>query len=103
MLAGTSLHPSPISDSGRVRKDTIRRMCVLLTSTAMMGGLFGTSGLRDQVYFARIYGEAADFGELGRQDYVFIEKDTSDKNLGPMYRIHVWKSKGAGGAKIKGM
>ncbi|KAK9590735.1 hypothetical protein V6Z92_003825 [Aspergillus fumigatus] len=66
-----------------------------------MGGLFGTSGLRDQVYFARIYGEAADFGELGRQDYVFIEKDTSDKNLGPMYRIHVWKSKGAGGAKIK--
>lgn len=68
-----------------------------------MGGLFGTSGLRDQVYFARIYGEAADFGELGRQDYVFIEKDTSDKNLGPMYRIHVWKSKGAGGAKIKGM
>ncbi|KAL3463731.1 SGNH hydrolase-type esterase domain-containing protein [Aspergillus heterothallicus] len=66
-----------------------------------MGGLFGTSGLRDQVYFARIYGEVADFGELGRQDYVFIEKDTSEEGLGPMYYVHVWKSKGAGGAKIK--
>ncbi|GES66464.1 esterase [Aspergillus terreus] len=66
-----------------------------------MGGIFGTSGLRDQVYFARIYGEVADFGELGRQDYVFIKKDTSDENLGPMYYVYVWKSKGAGGAKIK--
>ncbi|GAB1210904.1 hypothetical protein ATERTT37_000014 [Aspergillus terreus] len=68
-----------------------------------MGGIFGTSGLRDQVYFARIYGEVADFGELGRQDYVFIKKDASDENLGPIYYVYVWKSKGAGGAKIKGL
>ncbi|KAG2421959.1 hypothetical protein HFD88_005935 [Aspergillus terreus] len=66
-----------------------------------MGVIFGTSGLRDQVYFARLYGEVADFGELGRQDYVFIKKDTSDKYFGPLYYVHVWKSKGAGGAKIK--
>ncbi|KAL4747888.1 hypothetical protein BDW72DRAFT_196314 [Aspergillus terricola var. indicus] len=66
-----------------------------------LGGIFGTSGLRDQIHFARIYGEVADFGELARQDYVFLEKDTSDKNSGPTYNLHVWKSKGAGGAKIK--
>ncbi|KAL3436158.1 hypothetical protein BDV09DRAFT_194284 [Aspergillus tetrazonus] len=66
-----------------------------------LSGIFGTFGLRDQVYFARVYGEVADFGELGRQDYVFIEKDTSDENSGPMYNVHVWKNKGAGGAKIK--
>ncbi|QKX57197.1 uncharacterized protein TRUGW13939_04305 [Talaromyces rugulosus] len=60
-------------------------------------GEFGSTGLRDNVYFARIHGEPAAFGLLGLQDYVFIQKDTSDKDLGPMYFMHVWKNTGGGG------
>ncbi|THC94729.1 hypothetical protein EYZ11_005768 [Aspergillus tanneri] len=54
------------------------------------------SGLRGRIHFARIYGEAQDFGLLGRQDYVFLEKAANRVNL------RVWKNIGSGGTKIKG-
>ncbi|KAI9371767.1 SGNH hydrolase-type esterase domain-containing protein [Aspergillus egyptiacus] len=67
---------------------------------------FATSGLRNRVHFARVYGEPQDFGLLGRQDYVFVDRD--DDTLGPgddmegyIYRFRVWKNKGSGGTKIK--
>jgi hypothetical protein len=71
---------------------------------------FGNSGLRRRVHFARIYGVPQDFGLLGSQDYVFVDRDDNpvngggdgDKVGGYTYRIRVWKNKGSGGTKIKG-
>jgi hypothetical protein len=68
-----------------------------------MGALFGTTSIRDNVYFARVYGQSASFGLRGLQDYVYFENDTSTMidDRGPTYRMHVWKNIGAGGAKVK--
>jgi hypothetical protein len=65
-----------------------------------MGG-FASSGLRDQVHFARIYGEPQDFGSLGRLDYVFVEAVGRGGGR-TAYNIHVWKNNGSGGTKIRG-
>jgi hypothetical protein len=65
---------------------------------------FASSGLRDHVHFARVFGEPQDFGLLGRQDYVFFNKRMpADDSDGPLYEMHVWKNVGYGAAKIRGM
>jgi hypothetical protein len=64
-----------------------------------MGG-FASSGLRDKVHFARIYGEPQDFGLLGRLDYVFIEAIARSGRTA--YNFHVWKNVGGGGTKVRG-
>ncbi|KAJ5817786.1 hypothetical protein N7447_007794 [Penicillium robsamsonii] len=66
-----------------------------------MGGI-SESSLREQIHFARIYGERQDFGLLGRQDYVFVERgEFVDENLGFSWDFHVWKNVGSGATKIK--
>ncbi|KAL4983331.1 hypothetical protein BDW68DRAFT_191412 [Aspergillus falconensis] len=74
------------------------------TNYGMSG--YATSGLRNRIHFARVYGTAQDFGLLGRQDYVFIDRDDeplggNDDHGGYIYRIRVWKNIGSGGTKIK--
>lgn len=72
---------------------------------------YADSGLRNRVHFARVYGESQDFGLLGRQDYVFVDRDDDLLNAGGdddesgayNYRFRVWKNKGSGGTKIKGL
>lgn len=64
-------------------------------------GDFASSGLREHIYFARVYGEAQDFGLLGRQDYVFVEKSDNKSELGYTYKFHAWKNVGSGATKIK--
>lgn len=64
-----------------------------------MGG-FASSGLRDRIHFARIYGVPEDFGLLGRQDYVFMEHtEVSDSEH--RFDIHVWQNLGSGSTKLK--
>lgn len=66
---------------------------------------FADSGLRGRVHFARVYGEPQDFGLLGRQDYVFIDREPlseEDDLTGYIYKLLVWKNVGSGGTKIKG-
>jgi hypothetical protein len=65
---------------------------------------FGSSGLRDQVHFARIFGEPQDYGLLGRQDYVFLDiNPTNSAGETLQVDLHVWKNTGHGATKIKGM
>ncbi|KAH8895341.1 hypothetical protein GQ53DRAFT_855657 [Thozetella sp. PMI_491] len=58
------------------------------------------SDLRGRIHFARIYGTPSAFGNLGRQDYVFLqhEKLSSGKHK---FQMRVWQSTGEGGTKVK--
>lgn len=60
--------------------------------------------LRDRIHFARIYGEENIFGNLPRQDYVFMEHTTLDilGTTNHYYDVKVWKNDGGGGTKVKG-
>jgi hypothetical protein len=74
------------------------------------GGEYTHLGMRDywdfdndrymqpRIHFARIYGTKPAFGNLGMQDYVFMEhiKD-GDKHH---FQIRVWRNKGSGGTKV---
>ncbi|KAK6063962.1 killer toxin subunits alpha beta [Seiridium cupressi] len=56
--------------------------------------------LRNRIHFARVYGEAEDFGLLGRQDYVFFEHTEDDGTH--TFKMHVWKNVGYGSTKLEG-
>jgi len=62
------------------------------TGPTHIGG-FATSGLRQRVFLARVYGEAAYFGGLPRHDYVYIEhlKNTDGTHK---FNVKVWKNTG---------
>ncbi|KAL6231701.1 hypothetical protein BDW75DRAFT_233408 [Aspergillus navahoensis] len=63
---------------------------------------FGSSGLRDQVHFARIFGKPQDYGLLSRQDYVFLDTNpTNSAGETLQVDLHVWKNTGRGATKIK--
>lgn len=62
-------------------------------------GSFASSGLRDRIHFARIFGEAQDFGLLGRQDYVFMEHIEASTGK-HKFNMRVWKNVGFGGTKM---
>jgi len=67
-------------------------------------GAFGSGGFRSRIHFARIYGEPEAFGLLGRQDYVFMEHQTTkgQPEGSHKFNMRVWKNIGSGGAKPKG-
>ncbi|KAM0330967.1 hypothetical protein ACHAQA_003924 [Verticillium albo-atrum] len=54
---------------------------------------------RQRIHFARIYGTQESFGNLGVQDYVFmqVEKLGTDKYK---FKVRVWKNEGGGGTKL---
>lgn len=54
--------------------------------------------LRDRVHFARVYGVPSAFGNLGRQDHVFLQHDK--KNGKHRFQMRVWKNTGEGGTKL---
>ncbi|KAH7390083.1 family 3 carbohydrate esterase [Cadophora sp. MPI-SDFR-AT-0126] len=58
------------------------------------------TNLRHRIHFARIYGEVNIFGNLPRQDYVFMEHSTIGSYH--QFKIRVWKNTGGGGTKLKG-
>ncbi|OBT86293.1 hypothetical protein VE02_05585 [Pseudogymnoascus sp. 03VT05] len=55
--------------------------------------------LRDRIHFARIYGTKPAFGNLGVQDYIFMEhkKINNDKH---QFNVRIWKNHGQGGTKV---
>jgi hypothetical protein len=56
------------------------------------------SYLRDRIHFARIYGETPVFGNLPRQDYVFMQHTkASGKHR---FQMRVCKNTGGGGSKL---
>lgn len=61
---------------------------------------FGDGYYRDRIFFARIYGEAQDFGLLGRQDYVFLDHEQLSGG-NHRFRMRVWKNIGGGSTKLK--
>ncbi|ETS79802.1 hypothetical protein PFICI_07331 [Pestalotiopsis fici W106-1] len=62
-------------------------------------GSFASTGLRDRIHFARIFGEPQDFGLLGKLDYVFMEHVADgDRHK---FNVRVWKNVGGGGTKLK--
>lgn len=61
---------------------------------------YGDSGLRDRVFFARVYGEPQEFALLGRQDYVFMQH-TRLENGKHQFDVRVWKNTGRGATKLK--
>lgn len=79
------------------------------TSTQAFAGMGGYATstetlLRDRIHFARIYGEENIFGNLPRQDYVFMEHSTLTVlgNTNHYFTVRVWKNDGGGGTKVKG-
>jgi hypothetical protein len=52
---------------------------------------------RENIYFAKVFGEPQDFGLGRRSDYVWI----NDKGYGKV-EVKVWKNKGYGATKLKG-
>lgn len=54
--------------------------------------------LSDRIHFARIYGTPSAFGNLGRQDYVFMQHDEHDGKQ--RFQMLVWKNMGEGGTKL---
>ncbi|KAK7420361.1 hypothetical protein QQX98_002784 [Neonectria punicea] len=54
--------------------------------------------LRGRIHFARIYGTPSAFGNLGRQDYVFLQHETKKKKH--VFKMRVWKNIGQGGTKV---
>ncbi|KAJ5797259.1 uncharacterized protein N7518_005799 [Penicillium psychrosexuale] len=62
---------------------------------------FGKSSLRSHIFFTRIYGEPQDFGLLGRQDYIFVERKEADDGDRYDYYFYIFKNVGSGATKIK--
>lgn len=56
--------------------------------------------VRDQIYFAKAYGEGVVFGQLPRADYVRIEPVPLSGNQ-IQYNFHVWQNLGGGATKLK--
>lgn len=54
--------------------------------------------LTDRIFFARVYGTKPAFGNLGVQDYVFIENVEDRDNW--KFKVRVWKNTGKGGSKV---
>ncbi|KAH8886185.1 family 3 carbohydrate esterase, partial [Thozetella sp. PMI_491] len=54
--------------------------------------------LRDRVHLARIYGKSTVFGNLPKQDYVFMQHTKKDGKH--HFDMHVWKNTGSGGSKL---
>ncbi|KAH6856359.1 hypothetical protein B0I37DRAFT_402917 [Chaetomium sp. MPI-CAGE-AT-0009] len=60
----------------------------------------GIPNVRDQIHFAKAYGEGVVFGQLPRADYVRIEPvPGSDGQI--RYNFHVWQNLGGGATKLK--
>lgn len=59
----------------------------------------GDKSLRKRIHFARIYGTKTVFGNMYRQDYVYL-KHSKVKGK-HRFEMHVWKNLGKGGTKIK--
>ncbi|KAL2256741.1 hypothetical protein VTK26DRAFT_1190 [Humicola hyalothermophila] len=60
----------------------------------------GIANVRDQIHFARAYGDSVTFSLRPRADYIRIEP--RKLNDGAMeYRFHIWENLGSGGAKPK--
>lgn len=58
-----------------------------------------TMNIRGEVHFARVFGTKEPFGNFGLQDYVYMEhSEKGDKHL---FKMNVWKNKGAGGTKLE--
>ncbi|KAJ5496833.1 hypothetical protein N7463_008820 [Penicillium fimorum] len=94
-----------VDDDGATTTYTNSRSCIKGTEgdglNIGMGGI-AESSLRGQIHFARIYGERQDFGLLGRQDYVFVQRgEFAGEDLGFSWDFHVWKNVGSGATKIK--
>lgn len=55
--------------------------------------------LRQRIHFARVYGTKPAFGNLGVQDYVFIERvqEAEDQFT---FKVRVWKNTGSGSTKL---
>lgn len=58
--------------------------------------------LRSRVHFARVYGEENIFGNMPRQDYVFMQHTYNTFFGIDVYQMHIWKNTGNGGTKLKG-
>ncbi|KAH8666554.1 family 3 carbohydrate esterase, partial [Xylariales sp. PMI_506] len=55
--------------------------------------------LRDRIYFARIYGQATIFGNLPKQDFVFMQH-TALSGGKHQFDLRVWKNTGDGATKL---
>ncbi|KAF4470857.1 fg-gap repeat domain-containing [Fusarium albosuccineum] len=54
--------------------------------------------LRNRIHFARIFGQSTVFGNLPKQDYVFMQH--TKLNGKHRFQMRVWKNAGAGGTKL---
>ncbi|KAF4975545.1 hypothetical protein FZEAL_7691 [Fusarium zealandicum] len=54
--------------------------------------------LRNRIHFARIYGQSTVFGNLPKQDYVFMQHTKVGKKH--RFQMRVWKNTGSGGTKL---
>lgn len=54
----------------------------------------------ERVHFARIYGTKPAFGNLGVQDYVFIQREGKDDDKEFKFKVRIWKNTGQGGTKV---
>ncbi|KAF4998528.1 hypothetical protein FDECE_11769 [Fusarium decemcellulare] len=59
----------------------------------------GDTSLRKRIHFARIYGTKTAFGNMYRQDYVYLKHSKVDGKH--RFQMHAWKNTGTGGTKIK--
>ena len=66
-----------------------------------VGGEFGVTGIRNNIHFARIYGEPRAFGLLPNADYVYMHHTKKDGEP-HKWEVHVWKNIGSGGTKLEG-
>ncbi|KFY17830.1 hypothetical protein V492_00359 [Pseudogymnoascus sp. VKM F-4246] len=57
------------------------------------------SPISDRIHFARIYGEASAFGNLPKQDYVYMQHSKVGDDH--RFEMRVWKNLGKGGTKIR--
>lgn len=61
------------------------------------------TNLRERISFARIYGEENIFGNMPRQDYVFMDHFyLGDVINTHYYQMRIWKNTGGGATKLKG-
>ncbi|KAH7325665.1 hypothetical protein B0I35DRAFT_347595, partial [Stachybotrys elegans] len=102
-----------VGDEGRVHTWTNTRACGSgrlanwvehdlghNTPTHRGMGDIQSTGVRERIHFARVYGEPQDYGLLGRQDYVFLQHEELS-NGKHRFRMNVWKNVGAGSTKVK--
>jgi len=57
---------------------------------------------RENIRFAKVYGQPEAFSLDGRADYIWIESVTSPNSALALYNIHVWQNEGSGATKLKG-